>query len=105
MSWRLEVTCCHSNSSERPPAKKRNMEHEADGDTSCNWRALNNLQRIGKETGRVGNKRTSGDNSNYRIIKIDYNTEESSGNLRRLGVTHTPMKDHELTRVGKTRMQ
>ena len=34
------------------------MEHGGDGDTNFNWCAWNNPQRIGRETGRLGNKRT-----------------------------------------------
>ena len=35
-------------------------------------------KRIGKGTGRLGDKRTSGDHPDYRIIKISQNTEKSS---------------------------
>ena len=34
------------------------------------------LQRIGKVSGRLGNKRTSGDHQNNRIIKIGQKTEK-----------------------------
>ena len=40
------------------------MEHEVDGDTSCNWYAQNNPERIGKGTGKLGNKMISGDHPN-----------------------------------------
>ena len=66
-----------------------------------NWYAWNNLQRLGKETGRLGNKKTSGDHSDYSIIKIGQNTEKSPGDLRRL-VTQTPVKNHSPTMVRKT---
>ena len=33
------------------------------------------IKRTGTGTGRFGNKRTSGDNRNYNIIKINLNTE------------------------------
>ena len=48
------------------------MEHESDGDTNRNWYTWYNPQRIGKETGRLGNKRISGDHLNYsiKIIQI-----------------------------------
>ena len=42
-----------------------------------------------KGTGGLGNKRTSGDDPNYCIIEIR--------DLRRLVVTQTPVKDHQLT--------
>ena len=41
------------------------MEQERDSDTSCNWCAWKNPQRIGKETGRLVNKRTSRDQPEY----------------------------------------
>ena len=34
------------------------MEHEADGDTDCDWWTWNNYQRIGKGTRRLGNETT-----------------------------------------------
>ena len=54
------------------------MEHEGDSDSNYNWKIL---QRIGKGTGRLGNKRTSGDHPNYNIIKIVQNTKKSLENL------------------------
>ena len=53
-------------------------------------------QRINKGTGRLGNKRTSGDHPNYCIIEIGQNTENCPRDLRRLAVTETPVKDHQL---------
>ena len=63
------------------------MEHEGIGDTTCGWCTQDNPQRIGKGTGRLGNKRTNGDHPDYSIIKIGQNTEKSTGDLRRLAVT------------------
>ena len=50
-----------------------------------------------KGTGGLGNKRTNGDHQNYCIIEIGQNTEKSPGNLRRLVVAQTSVKDHKLT--------
>ena len=47
----------------------------------------------------VGNRKTSRDHPNYRIIKIGLNTEKSPGDLRRLAVTQTPVRKHRLTLV------
>ena len=47
-------------------------------------------------TGGLGSWRTSGDHPNYSIIENDQNTEKSPGDLRRLVVTETPVKDHQL---------
>ena len=53
----------------------------------------NSPQRIDKGTGRLGN-RTSGDHSYYSIIIIGQNTEKSPGDLWRLAVSQTPVKNH-----------
>ena len=44
----------------------------------------------------------SGDHPNYYTIEIGQNTEKCSGDLRRLGVTQTPMRNHWLMIVLKT---
>ena len=36
---------------------------------------------------------------NYSIVKISENTEKGPGDLRRLAVTQTHVKDHQLTLV------
>ena len=51
--------------------EKQTMEREGVGDSSCGWCTWNNPQRIGKGTGRLGNKRTIGEYPDYSIIKID----------------------------------
>ena len=51
---------------------------------------------ITKGTGGLGRWRTSGDHPNYSIIENVQDTEKSPGNLKRLVVTQTPMKDHQL---------
>ena len=43
-----------------------------------------------------GNKRTRGDHPNYSIIENGQNTEKSPGDLWRLAVTQTPVKDYQL---------
>ena len=40
---------------------------------------------------------------NLIIIMIKMNTEKSPGHLRRLAVSHTPVKDHQLTLVWESR--
>ena len=39
----------------------------------------------------------SGDHPNYSIVENGQNTKRSPGDLRRLAVTQTPMKDYQLT--------
>ena len=50
-------------------------------------------------TGGLGNKK-SGDHPNYCISEIGQNTK-SPGDLKRLAVTQTSMKDHQLTLMQK----
>ena len=54
-----------------------------------------------KENGWLRNQRTSGDHLEYCIIKIGQNTEKSPGDLRRLTVTQTLVKNYQLTPVWK----
>ena len=44
-------------------------------------------ERIIKGTGKIGNKRTSGDHPNYSIIKIGQNTVKNPRDLRTLAVS------------------
>ena len=39
---------------------------------------------------------------NYNIVEIGQNTEKNPGDLRRLAVTQTPVKDHQLVLMWKT---
>ena len=57
---------------------------------------------IDKMPGGLRNKRTSGDHPNYNIIESSQNTEKSPGDLRRLAVTQTPVRNHRLTLMWKT---
>ena len=57
---------------------------------------------VTKGTGGLGNWQTSRVYQNDCIIENGQNTKESSENLRRLAVTQTPMKDHQLPLMWKT---
>ena len=83
-------------------SKLKIMEHKGNGDTNCNWRIRNHPQRISKETGRLGNKRTSRDHPDYSTSKIGQNTDNSPGDLRRFAVIQIPVKSHQLTLMWKT---
>ena len=48
-----------------------------------------------------GGMMMSGDHPNY-IIENGQNTEKSPRDLRRLAITKTPVKDHQLKLMGKT---
>ena len=73
---------------------KKVFEHEDGSDTNCCYSTWNNPQRINEGTGRLRNLKASGDHSNYNIVEIGQNTEKSPGDLRRLAVTQTSVKDY-----------
>ena len=77
--------------------KKKTVENERDGDTDCNWR-----QKVSKKTRGHWNKRMSGDHPNNSIVEIGQNAEKCPGDLRRLAVTQTPVKDYHLVQIWKT---
>ena len=43
----------------------------------------------------LGNWRTSGDHPNYSIVENDQNSEKSPGDLKRLVVPQTQVKEHK----------
>ena len=53
------------------------MEFEGDDDNNCYWYARQSLQRNGAVIGGHKNKRMSGDQPNYNIIKISKRCEDS----------------------------
>ena len=73
---------------------KKSIEHECDSNTNGNLYTWNNPQRIGKETGRHGNKKTRDGHLDYSIIKIGHNTEKSHGDKRILPVVQIPEDNH-----------
>ena len=75
------------------------MEHENDNYTNCDLGFWYSNSVITKGTGGLGNWRTSGDPPNYSTIENGQNTEKSPGDLRRLAVTQTPVKDYQLTLI------
>ena len=62
----------------------KNVKHESDVCTNCNYCFSYGHEKIDSRTGGLGNKRTNDDHPNYSIIKIGQNTEKSSGDLRTL---------------------
>ncbi len=60
------------------------MENERDSNPTCNLYTRYSHERIGIATGRLGNKRTSGDHPNYSIIENGQNTQKSPGDMKRL---------------------
>ena len=77
------------------------VEHEGEVDTNCNWCAWNGPQRLRKKTVGIRNQSQNRNNPDYSIVKMGQYTENHSGDLRRLAVTHAPVKDHELKSMWK----
>ena len=50
----------------------------------------------------LGSWQMSGDHPNDSIVENGQNTERSPGDLRRLAVTQTPVKNHQLMLMWKT---
>ena len=71
------------------------VEHEGDGDTTCNRCTWNDPQRLGKKAGRIGNRKTNRNHTNYSTVEIGQNTGKSSGDLGKLAVTRIPERDHQ----------
>ena len=78
------------------------MKHESHGDTICCWGFPYTHQRIGTGTGGLVKMTTSGDHPNYGIVQIDQNTKKNTGDLKRLAVTQTPVRNNPLMVVWKT---
>ena len=74
----------------------KKLEYESDGDTNCNWYTRHSHQKIGTGIGGLENKRMSGDHPNNSMVEIGQNTKKSPGELRRLAVTQTPVRNHQL---------
>ena len=73
------------------------MEHESDNYNNFDWYFWYSYKRVIKGTGGLGSCRPSGDHPNYSIIENGQNTEKNRGDLRRLIIRQTPVKDHQLT--------
>ena len=71
------------------------MEHEGDNYTTRDWSFWHSHLRIIKVTGGLEGWRMSGDHPNC-ITENGQNTENSPGDFRRLTVTQTPVKNHQL---------
>ena len=51
-------------------------------------------QRIGTESGGLGNKRMIADHPNYSILEIGQTTKKNPREMKRLAVTQTPVENH-----------
>ena len=78
------------------------MEFAVDGDTSYSWRTWNNLQKLSKKTGGIGNQKKNKNHTDDIILKISRNIQGSPGDQMKFAVTQTPVKDYKLKLMGKT---
>ena len=74
---------------------KNFIENECDDYTNRDWWIRYNNKRTIKGTGGLGGWRKSEDHPNYSII--ENGLWKSPGELLRLAVTQTPVKNHQLT--------
>ena len=58
--------------------------------------AISAFGTVTKGTGGLESWRPSGDHPNDSIVENGLNIEKNPGDLRRLSVTQTPVKDHQL---------
>ena len=63
------------------------------------------LGTISKGLVRIGNRKRSGDYSNYGPVEVSQNTDEIPGDLRRLAISQTWVKDYQQTLMWKTRKE
>ena len=75
---------------------KQTMEYEGDDYTNrdlcirySNWKTI-------KGNGGLVNWKKYGDHPNDNVVENGQNTEKTPGDVRRLAVTETPKKDHQL---------
>ena len=69
----------------------------SDNYANRHWYFWYSHQRIIKGTGGLRNKRMNGDSPNYYISENGQNTDKCPEVLRKLVVTQTAEKDHQLT--------
>ena len=55
-----------------PPCKrtKKAVEYDDDGDANSSWSTWNDLQRLAKKTGIIGNQRKNRNRTDSSIVKI-----------------------------------
>ena len=75
----------------------KNKEYEGNNYTNCDWCFWHGNKRVIKGPGGFVSWWSSGEHANNSIIENGQNTEKSPGDLRRLAVSQSPVKDHQLT--------
>ena len=64
---------------------------------------LERSQKLGRKTGGILNQMKNQDHTDYRMVNIGQYTEESPRYLKKLAIIQTPVNNHQLTLMGKTR--
>ena len=75
---------------------KESEGEKSNGDNNCIRGTRNDLQKLGKDVGRIGNRSIT--QVHTYIIKFGQNTGKSPGITR----SQTPVKDHQVMLVWKT---
>ena len=88
-----------------PKRTKKFIDHENDDVTNFYLSAWNEPQKFGKGIQRIVNQKTNQDHPDYNIVEIGQNSEKTPGNLRRLTVTPSSVKNHQQTLLWKTRKE
>ena len=79
----------------------KTVKQESDDCTSCNLCSWYIHPKIGTKTWGFEHNGVGRDSPNHGIVEIGQNAEKSPGDLRRLSVTQTPLKNHKLTLMCK----
>ena len=66
--------------------------YESDSNTNCNLRTCNDLQRLRKRIGKVGDRGKNKDYPDYSIVNIGKNTQKSPGDPERATDTQISIK-------------
>ena len=80
---------------------KESVNHEVDSDTNSGGSVSNGPQKLAKETVRREDQSKRRDPLDYIIFENGQYTQVNPIDNRRLAVSQTPVKDHQLTMVLK----
>ena len=73
------------------------MEHAGDDCANCDWCFRHNNKRFIEGPGGLGGWRIGRDYPNDSTAENGQNSEMRPGDSRRLAITQTPVKNHQLT--------
>ena len=81
---------------------EKSMKHEGDGDNNCNRCPWNGLKRSEKETRGTEDQRKNRDYPEHCTAKISLNNQQNPGDLKRLAVIQTSVKNYLFEPIEKT---